>query len=181
MEVEQVQESLVLSAYDVRRVLDSLVHRAMLLHMAKRGIHPSVIRTLISLYLRLKVRIKITNPFTLQVFNSSNLTRASRKRLFSVNTGALQGSITSPTLFNNGVIDAQSKCISSCIEAATKVTLVCYADDVLNLTKSLQCIEENFSILDKNILNRGWNLTLRNLRIFYLIRVIHSCRSWDVF
>ena len=120
MEVELVQESLVQAAYDVRRVLDSLVHRTMLLHMAKRGIQPNVISTLISLYLRHKVRIQITNPFNLPVSNSSNLTRASRNRVFfcpsglpnnlnsfvSVYTGARQGAITSPTLFNKGVLDA---------------------------------------------------------------------------
>ena len=87
--------------------------------MAKRGIHPNVISILIILYLRLKVSIQITNPFNLPVSNSSNLTRASQNRVFcpsglpndlnsfvSVYTGACQAAITSPTLFNKGVLDA---------------------------------------------------------------------------
>ena len=66
----------------------------------------------------------------------------------SVYKGTRQGAVTSPSLFNNNVLYAQSKCLSSCIEAATNVTLVCYADDVLNLSRSLQHIEEKFSILE---------------------------------
>ena len=63
------------------------------------------------------MRIKITNPLMLPFSSSSYLTRAPRNKLssslpnnlnsfVSVYKDTRQGAITSPTLFNNGVLDA---------------------------------------------------------------------------
>ena len=147
IETELAQEGLILAAHNIRCAFNSLVHGTTLLHTAKRGVHS-----------RLKVHIKITNPFNLPVSDSSNHSRAPQYRLprlsnppkdlnsfVTIYKGARQGAITSFALFNNGVLDAQSKRISSCIETATSITLVCYADDVL---KTLQAYSRTLNILN---------------------------------
>ena len=51
--------------------------------------------------------------------------------------GTRQGAITSLTLFNNGVLDAQAKCLPSYILGGIDVSLMHYADDILNLSRTI--------------------------------------------
>ena len=64
-----------------------------------------------------------------------------------IKTGTRQEAIISRTLFNNSVLDAQAKCLPSCIIGGIDVSLICYADDILNLKRSIQRIHQNFKIL----------------------------------
>ena len=139
----------------------------MLLHTTTRSVHSSLIVALRNLYLWLKLRIKITNA--LPVSNQSNLTHVLRDSLSRTSNqpndlnsfvyvykGTCQGAIPSPTIFNNVVLDAQSKCISSSIGVATNVTLVCYVDGTLVLTCHYSVSKKTSVYSGVNILNWSW-------------------------
>ena len=61
-----------------------------------------------------------------------------------VHKGIRQGAITSPPLFNNSVIDAQKKVEISYIFRGLGLSPLNYADDTLNLSRTLNLIEKNF-------------------------------------
>jgi len=59
-----------------------------------------------------------------------------------------QGSITSPALYNNSVLEAQSQTITICIYRRLHGLVLNYADDVLNSSHSMPPIEKTFNILN---------------------------------
>ena len=89
-----------------------------------------------------------------------NLSNPLNLSVIPVTKGTRQGAIASPTLFNNGVLDAQAKCLPFYIIKGINVSLVCYADSILNLSPTIQCTEQNF----KN--PQRW--TCKNQTIFQL-------------
>ena len=163
-DAESSGESMILAGHDVRRAFDSLIHSSMLLHMARRGVNRSVVRVLRDLYRNLKVRLKLPSRFSLQSALHPSLYNCINSRVrpnssipsnmlvnlqypILVKKGTRQGAITSPTLFNNSVLEAQAKCLPSCILGRIDMSLICYADDILNLSRTIQRIEQNFKIL----------------------------------
>ena len=58
---------------------------------------------------------------------------------------AVQEAIDSTTLLNNGVLEALAKCLSSCILGEIYVPLISYANDIWNLGRTMQRIEQNWS------------------------------------
>ena len=85
------------------------------------------------MYCRLKARIKIVNRITSVVV--------------PVKKGARQGSLLSPSLYNNSVLNAQACVNISFISKNINVSLLTYADDLLNLSRSIRGLQLNFSIL----------------------------------
>ena len=67
--------------------------------------------------------------------------------LIPVQKGIRQGAITSPPLYNNSVLEAQSHTVTSCIYRGIEVSVLNYAHDVLNISPSVLSIEENYNIL----------------------------------
>jgi len=64
-----------------------------------------------------------------------------RSELFNVIKGFRQGGLTSPGLINNSVIPAQSSIESTCIYRGLDVSLLTYADDILNLSRTFSGCE----------------------------------------
>lgn len=147
IDAESSGESLSLAGHDIRRAFDSLIHAAMLLKAGKRGLNLAVIRSLRNLYSRLRIRLKLPPD--------KGLTPIPRTRLVPVKKGARQGAVTSPDLFNNCVLDAQDQCPSSLILSSANLSLVCYADDILNLSRTLQRAIDIFEILEAEYLKVG--------------------------
>ncbi|XP_065564243.1 uncharacterized protein LOC136029667 [Artemia franciscana] len=109
----------------------------MLLKASQRGLNPCIVRSLRDMYSRLSIRLKLPPD--------ENLPPRPYEKLIPVLKGARQGAVSSLHLFNNCVLQAQDKCPTSCILSSIDTSLVCYADDVLNLRlcmiKSLQNYE----------------------------------------
>ena len=145
-------ETLVLAGHDVRKAFDSLIHAAMLLHAAKRGVSPSYIRALRDMYYRLKVRL-ILHP--LAKVDGSQVYAPTPNIFVNVEKGTRQGAVSSPSLFNNGVLDAQSAVPTSFIFAGLDLSLVCYADDILNVSRTIQRISEIFATLQSEYAKLG--------------------------
>ena len=104
IDVESAGECLALASHDVKRPFDSLIHTAMLLKAAKRGLSPAVILTLRDMYSRLRIRLKLPPD--------KNIPPVARTKLILVLKGVRQGAASSRGLFNNYVIDAQDLCHS---------------------------------------------------------------------
>ena len=135
-------ESLAIGGLDLQRAFDSLIHALMLLNSAKRGVNSNIIRAFRDLYSRLRVRLKLPPD--------KGLPPAPRSALIPVRKGARQGAVLSPNFFNNYIIEPQDSCPSSCILSSIDISLVCYADDTLNLSRTLNRLSEIFSCLQSN-------------------------------
>ena len=85
--------------------------------------------------LHVKIKVPVVGGFVLSEI------------MIPVRKGIRQASITSPPLYNNGVLEAQSYTISSCIYRGLDVSVLNYANDVINISRSVPPIEENFNIL----------------------------------
>ena len=133
IDAEKSGESIALAAYDVRRAFDSLIHEQIILDMGLAGVDPSMLNPLYDMYQNLKDRLKL--PTTLNLTN--NLVLAIKK-------GVRQGALTSPNAFNNSIVKLQSKSIMTYVLRGIDLSLISYADDVLNLSCLLSGLEENF-------------------------------------
>ena len=77
-----------------------------------------------------------------------------------VHKGIKLGSLTSPDLFNNNVIRAQAV-VKHLVFIKVKMSLLIgFADDVINITRVLSCLEENFALLQKSFNNIGLDFNL---------------------
>ena len=85
------------------------------------------------MYCRLKARIEIGNRITSVVV--------------PVKKGVRQGSLLSSSLYDNSVLNAQACVNVLCISKNINVSLLTYADDLLNLSRSIRGLQSNFSIL----------------------------------
>ena len=129
----------------------------MFLKAGRRGLNPDIIRTLRDMYTRLSIRLKLPPD--------KNLPPIPKKRLIPVLKGARQGAVSSPNFFNNYVLEAQDQCPCSLILASTNLSFVCYADDILNLSRTLPRISEIFAILQDEYLKVGLQFNLAKSEI----------------
>ena len=129
-----------MGGHDVRRAFDSAIHAEMLLKAGRRGLNLAFIRSLCDLYSRFHIRLKLPPD--------KGMPPIPRRQLIPVKKGARQGAVTSPDLFNNYVLEAQDLCPPSLILSSVNLSLICYADDILNLSRTLQRITEIFGILE---------------------------------
>ena len=68
---------------------------------------------------------------------------------------ARQGTITSPYCFNNYVLEAQDQCEMSCVLSSLNISLVICADDILNISRTLDKISDTFQKLQAEYLKSG--------------------------
>ena len=100
-----------------------------------------------NIYRRLNVKVKSLSG------NSSDLI----DRSIPVHKGIRQGAIPSPPLFNNSVINAQKKVDTSFIFRGLDLSLLNYADYILNLSRTIALIEKNFASLSEEYNDIGLN------------------------
>ena len=145
-------EALVLVEQDIHGAFDSLIHAAILLHAAKCGVSPSYIRALRDMYYRLKVRLML-QPLSKAV--RSQVYAPTRDIFVNIEEGTRLCAVSSPSLFNNGVLDVQSAFYTYFIFAGLDVSLVCYADDIINLSRIIQHINDIFVTLQSEYSKPG--------------------------
>lgn len=136
-DAENDNDSLVLAAHDLARAFDSSIHEHILLSAAERGVENSVIGPLDSMYSNLRVRIKCPG------WDCDMLLEID----IPVKKGIRQGAVNSPDLFNNSVIEVQHEAPTTCILCGIDVSLIGYADDILNISRTLNGIKSCFSAL----------------------------------
>jgi hypothetical protein len=124
----------------------------MLLHAAKRGVSPSYIRALRDMYYSLKVHLILHK---LDKVDGSLVYAPAPIVFVNVEKGTRQHAVSSPSLSNNGILDAQSAVLTSFIFADLDLSLVCYADDILNLSRTIQRISEIFAMLQSEYAKLG--------------------------
>jgi hypothetical protein len=135
---ENSGESVALGIHDIRRAFDSIIHEQIVLEMAKRGVQYDPLFPLRDMYENLKAeRVKI------KCEKQTDFVRIPVKK------GARQGAPTSAPAFNNSVIPAQESYLKFCISKSLDLSLVCFADDLLNIARELGRIEENFKIFER--------------------------------
>ena len=130
-------DTLVLASHDVRRAFDSGIHAHILSSACKRGVDRSVVVVWRSMYRRLRVKIKVPTHRGMVVSTV----------VIPVRKGIRQGSITSPPLYNNSIIVPQESAKTCCIYLGIDVSLINYADDILNASRSVSRVEDNYNIL----------------------------------
>ena len=150
-------ESIALASHDISRAFDSLIHAAMLLKASQRGLNPCIVRSLRDMYSRLSIRLKLPPH--------KNLPPRPHEKLIPVLKGARQGAVSSLHLFNNYVLQAQDKCPTSYILSSIDTSLVCYADDVLNLSRTLQKASDIFETLKTEYLKLGLSFNTEKTEI----------------
>lgn len=145
IDADDSNETLYFAGHDVNRAFDSGVHPQILLSARKRGVDKSIIRALRNMYSNLKARVNVPCVNALTLSSS----------LIPVEKGIRQGALTSPPLFNNSIISSQEPVQSTCIFRGLNVSLIDYADDILNASRTLIGIEETFRVLSKEYGNIG--------------------------
>ena len=128
---------LVMAGHDLSRAFDSGIYPQLLLSAEARGLNQSIVHVYMDMYSKLYVVLKVP------VSNGYVLSRV-RIRVWK---GIRQGGVSSPPLYNNSVVEAQKKVITSFIFRSLDLSFANYADDVLNLSRTYAGIEENFDIL----------------------------------
>ena len=137
MDAENSGESVALGIHDIRRAFDSLIHEQIVLEMAKRGVQYDTLLPLRDMYENLEAEIKIKYE------------KQTDSVRIPVKKGARQGAPTSAPAFSNSVIPAQKNYLKSCISKSIELSLVCVANDFLNIARELGRIEENFKIFER--------------------------------
>jgi len=75
----------------------------------------------------------------------------------------------SPTLYNNSVLPAQAQVATSCVSKGIDVSLMAYADDLLNLNRSADRLSKNFDVLSReyNKIGLSFNVSKSAALFFY--------------
>ena len=133
---EATGDPVVISSFDVNRAFDSSVHAQILLEAYKQGLNLCIVRVVYYMYNNLRAQIKIPSSPAESV-------------VVPVRKGVRQGSVVSPTLYNNSVLPAQAQVATSCVSKGIDVSLITYADDLLNLNRSADRLSKNFDVLSR--------------------------------
>jgi len=128
---------LVFGALDVSRAFDSGIHGHIQLKALQRGVSSSIISPVYSMYNKLSAVILIPSP---------SLTFPS-KEMPSVKKDLRQGGKTSPSLFNNDIIEAQKVIKPLCFFRGINLLLLNFADDILHVSRSISLFEQNHNSL----------------------------------
>lgn len=140
IDAESSGESVAIGIHDVKRAFDSLIHDQIILEMGKRGVQRDVIMPLKDMYENLQAQIKVVSP-------EKNISEI--YPTVPVRKGARQGAPTSAPAFNNSVLPAQENYQITCVLDGIDLSLLCYADDILNMSRNIGGIECNFAIFQK--------------------------------
>ena len=62
-------------------------------------------------------------------------------------TDIKQGAITPLMVYNNATLPAQDSIPISCVVKATNTSVLCYADDLINLSRSVTNLKESFNVI----------------------------------
>ena len=158
-------ETVVLAGHDVRGAFDSGIHAQLLVSAFKRGLDRSIIATYRNMYFKLKVRVRVLK----------NQSPTVSDFLIPVRKGIRQGALSSPPLYNNSIIEAQ-KTVKTCfIFRGIDLSLVNYADDILNLSRSVSGIESNFRVLSNEYANIGLEFNSSKSEV-----VVFNCRKKEL-
>lgn len=128
---------LVFGALDVSRAFDSGIHGHILLKALQRGVSSCILSPVYSMYNKLSAVILIPSPSG--TFPS--------KEMLSVKKGVRQGGKTSPSLFNNAIIEAQQVIKPSCFFRGINLSLLNFADDILHVSRSISLFQQNYDSL----------------------------------
>ena len=113
-------DPLVIGSFDVCRIFESLVQAQILLEAYEQGLNLYLVRVLYYMCNNLRAQIKIpSNPV--------------ESAVVPVRKGVRQCSVVSPSLYNNSVLPAQDRVAMSCVSKGIDVSLMTYADDLLDL------------------------------------------------
>ena len=124
IDADKSGDSLVLGSHDVSHAFDSLIHAQILLELYKRGVDTSALRALYDMYNHLAVVIRLPDG-TITCL------------VIPVRRGVRQSALTSPVAFNNCILNAQSSAVPSCILKGIDVSLIAYADDIFNPSRTV--------------------------------------------
>ena len=113
----------------------------------------SIVRSLRDMYRNLKLRVRLQD--------------GELSGEISVHKGIKQGAITSPTLYNNSVNDAQQVISPSYICKHIDLSLLGFADDLLNLSRLLSSLENNFSRLEKSYADIGLQFNVEKSAVLF--------------
>ena len=83
-----------------------------------------------------------------------------------------QGAIKSPRVYNNATLPAQDSIRILCVVKATNASVLCYTDDLLNLSWSVSSLEESFNVILSELRKIGLNLNTGKSNV-----VLSSCPS----
>jgi len=156
VDAEDRGESIALATHDVRRAFDSLLHEEIILDMGLAGVDPCSLAPLADMYENLKAELKLPLPASECTSLLNDVAVSPRGNpLLPVKKGVRQGAISSPTAFNNSIVKPQSKSLMTYILRGVDLSLIGYADDVLNLSRFLQGLEDNFTRLQQEYAQIG--------------------------
>ena len=137
LDVEENKDIVIMAGHDVSRAFDVGIHPQLLLSASHHGLDRSILRVYKHTYSKLHVFVKVPVQKDFVV----------SKTIFRIWKGIRQGGVSSPPFYNKSVLEAQKKVQTSFIFRGLDLSLLNYADDVLNLSRTISDIEENFEIL----------------------------------
>ena len=82
-----------------------------------------------------------------------------------VTLGIQQGAIIFPTVYNKTALVAQSGFPTSCIVKGTNISIMCYADDPLNLILSVASLGNSCPVVDGNYKRIDLSLNATKLQV----------------
>ncbi|XP_065578592.1 uncharacterized protein LOC136039001 [Artemia franciscana] len=141
LDVEENKDIVIMAGHDVSRAFDSGIHPQLLLSASHRGLDRSILRVYKHMHSKFHVFVKVP------VQKDFIVSKTTPKTIICAWKGIRQGGVTSRPFYNNSVLEAQKKVQTSFIFRGLDSSLLNYADDVLNLSRTISGIEENFEIL----------------------------------
>ena len=136
IETDELNECIFLAGH-IRRAFDSRIRTQLLLAARKRGGDRLVILPFRNMYSKLSNRVKVPSRSGQIILRNS----------VPMRKGIRQGTISSPLLYNNSVPKSQNSVKISFIFRGMDLSLLNYTDDILNTSRCLSRIVENFGIL----------------------------------
>ena len=100
--------------------------------LLNRGVSLDVVRLLLYMYRHMKAKIRIPG---------SNLVTDG---YIPIHIGVKQGAITSPLVYNNATLPVQCQLSSCCIYKGTDLSILCYADEVFNISRTISRLKKCF-------------------------------------
>ena len=156
---EATGDPLVIGSFDVSRAFDSSEHAQILLEAYKQGLNLCIVRVVYYMYNNLRAQTKIPSCPTESV-------------VVPVRKWVRQGSVVSPTLYNNSVLPAQAEVATSCVSKGIDVSLMAYADDLLNLNRSADRLSKNFDVLSREYNKIGLSFNVSKSAVLFFNGVL---------
>ena len=151
IDADESKESIVIGLHDVCRAYDSLLHDQLILDMGKRGVQKDILLPIKDMYDHLQAELLLPgHGRALTEYTPDVMLSYRGNPVVPVKKGARQGSVTSPCAFNNCIIEPQSTIETTCIARGIDVTMIAYADDILNPSRTVAGTETTFSTLQSN-------------------------------